>query len=158
MLCCFRAIVLAWYLNLGLSTLSCADDWDCPTRGSNLLQTHGSIIAVDGHGANRLGTLVDCAGAEVVDRQNILPAIQLKKRTRPARLVDTFAYGDPSEYQELLLRLEEMGSAMDEVHIVEGDRNFHGESKAFTFQELKDKHLEISPWLEKIHISLCAYP
>ena len=59
--------------------------------------------------------------------------IELKHRPVPARIIDTFAFGNKFEVEELVLRLYEMGSEVSEFHIVEGDKDFTGASKAYEF-------------------------
>eukprot|EP00747_Dinoflagellata_sp_TGD_P166914 gnl/TRDRNA2_/TRDRNA2_190466_c0_seq1.p1 gnl/TRDRNA2_/TRDRNA2_190466_c0~~gnl/TRDRNA2_/TRDRNA2_190466_c0_seq1.p1 ORF type:complete len:411 (-),score=45.77 gnl/TRDRNA2_/TRDRNA2_190466_c0_seq1:135-1367(-) len=73
----------------------------------------------------------------------------LSPRPVPARLIDTFAFGNIFEHEELLLRMYEMGNAVDEIHIVEGDREFTGEPKDTVLDKLLLES-KFDPWREKI--------
>eukprot|EP00435_Cladocopium_sp_Y103_P003406 s6634_g1.t1 len=55
--------------------------------------------------------------------------IALRPRRSSAKVIDTFAFGNAYEVEELLLRMYEMGEEVSEFHIVEGNRDFTGAKK-----------------------------
>ena len=75
--------------------------------------------------------------------------IELKHRPVPARIIDTFAFGNKFEVEELVLRLYEMGSEVSECHIVEGDKDFTGASKAYEFPAILQSG-KLDQWKAKI--------
>ena len=75
--------------------------------------------------------------------------IELKHRPVPARIIDTFAFGNKFEVEELVLRLYEMGSEVSEFHIVEGDKDFTGASKAYEFPAILQSG-KLDQWKAKI--------
>ena len=62
--------------------------------------------------------------------------IELRPRQSPAKLIDTFAFGNAYEVEELLLRMYEMGEEVSEFHIVEGDHDFQGAKKPYQFEAI----------------------
>jgi hypothetical protein len=76
-------------------------------------------------------------------------AIALSPRASPAKLIDTFAFVDSYEVEELLLRFYEMGEEVSEIHIVEGDRDFTGGMKPYNFDALPNSG-QLDPWKNKI--------
>ena len=76
-------------------------------------------------------------------------AIALSPRVSPAKLIDTFAFADSYEVEELLLRFYEMGEEVSEIHIVEGDRDFTGGMKPYNFDALLNSG-QLDPWKNKI--------
>ena len=76
-------------------------------------------------------------------------AIALSPRASPAKLIDTFAFVDSYEVEELLLRFYEMGEEVSEIHIVEGDRDFTGGMKPYNFDALLNSG-QLDPWKNKI--------
>mmetsp|Transcript_99923 Transcript_99923/g.213966 ORF Transcript_99923/g.213966 Transcript_99923/m.213966 type:complete len:371 (+) Transcript_99923:40-1152(+) len=87
-----------------------------------------------------------CNAFQLTDKMGSV--IPLNPRAVPARVIDTFAFGDARECEELLLHMMEMGNAVDEIHIVEGDRDFTGARKDFLFDKVwSDSNFD--PWREK---------
>lgn len=75
--------------------------------------------------------------------------IELHPRTSLAKLIDTFAFGNAYEVEELVLRLYEMGEEVSEFHIVEGDRDFTGAAKQYEFETVLSSG-QLDPWRDKI--------
>jgi len=95
---------------------------------------------------NSLGTF-DCNNFQLHDKFGV--PIDLKHRPEPARIIDTFAFGNKFEIEELVLRLYEMGSEVSEFHIVEGDKDFTGASKAYEFPAILQSG-KLDQWKAKI--------
>eukprot|EP00434_Breviolum_minutum_P024653 symbB.v1.2.021772.t1/scaffold1821.1/size219240/11 len=98
-----------------------------------------------GHNSN-LGTF-DCNNFQLNTKAG--GPIELKHRSVPARIIDTFAFGNKFEVEELVLRLYEMGSEVSEFHIVEGDKDFTGASKAYEFPAILQSG-KLDRWKAKI--------
>eukprot|EP00435_Cladocopium_sp_Y103_P016387 s2931_g4.t1 len=84
-------------------------------------------------------------------------AVALSPRASPAKVIDTFAFSFASEAEELLLRFYEMGEEVSEFHIVEGDRDFTGEMKPYSFDEVL-KSGQLDPWKDKIKYHQVTIP
>lgn len=95
---------------------------------------------------NSLGTF-DCNNFQLNTKAG--GPIELKHRPVPARIIDTFAFGNKFEVEELVLRLYEMGSEVSEFHIVEGDKDFTGASKAYEFPAILQSG-KLDQWKAKI--------
>ncbi|CAE7505917.1 unnamed protein product [Symbiodinium sp. CCMP2456] len=74
-----------------------------------------------------------CESLQLLDKEG--KEIGLSPRS-PAKLIDTFAFVDKYETEELLLRLSEMSPLVDEFHIVEGDRDSQGRKKAYGLESV----------------------
>ena len=75
--------------------------------------------------------------------------IELRPRQSSAKLIDTFAFGNAYEVEELLLRMYEMGEEVSEFHIVEGDRDFQGAKKPYEFEAILNSG-QFDAWKNKI--------
>ncbi|CAE7883059.1 unnamed protein product, partial [Symbiodinium microadriaticum] len=74
-----------------------------------------------------------CESLQLVDKEG--KEIGLSPRS-PAKLIDTFAFVDKYEAEELLLRVSEMSPLVDEFHIVEGDRDSQGRKKTYGLESV----------------------
>jgi hypothetical protein len=74
--------------------------------------------------------------------------IELRPRQSSAKLIDTFAFGNAYEVEELLLRMYEMGEEVSEFHIVEGDHDFQGAKKPYEFEAILNSG-QFDAWKDK---------
>eukprot|EP00435_Cladocopium_sp_Y103_P044186 s1984_g12.t1 len=75
--------------------------------------------------------------------------IALRPRRSSAKVIDTFAFGNAYEVEELLLRMYEMGEEVSEFHIVEGNRDFTGANKPYQFETVLGSG-QFDAWKDKI--------
>lgn len=104
-----------------VATLQVAQRWNQSALGST-------------DGPDGLEQRVLC-GDYLLEDASKLP-IELRPRQSPAKLIDTFAFGNAYEVEELLLRMYEMGEEVSEFHIVEGDHDFKGAKKPYELEAI----------------------
>eukprot|EP00438_Fugacium_kawagutii_P018054 Skav215135 [mRNA] locus=scaffold1164:114969:115373:- [translate_table: standard] len=90
-----------------------------------------------------------CRDATLVDPRKDFKEIPLHPRKRPARLINSFSYANPFEVEELLLHLYEMGQEVSEFHIAEGDRDWQGDTKEYSFDTVLSSG-KLDQWKDKI--------
>jgi len=74
----------------------------------------------------------------------------LHRRASPVRVVDLVQLGNVHELPLLRLRLAEMAELVDEIHIVEADRDFSMRTKKSVLPEFLASDAEIARWRQKI--------
>eukprot|EP00435_Cladocopium_sp_Y103_P048388 s963_g14.t1 len=139
--------MLAFFAALALADAQCleqvADDLVAAmqiAQGQTPVNQSANIFPIDQHA-------VICGDLLLQDEQKL--PIELRPRQSSAKVIDTFAFGNAYEVEELLLRMYEMGEEVSEFHIVEGDRDFLGTKKPYEFEAVLNNG-QFDAWKDKI--------